>query len=312
MRYCAASKRIGRAFERKGPTMSDQPYNAEGTVHDGPRSRRQLLKLAGVAGAAGAAALVVRPGAAGAANNDPMLIGVANTGTLGTSLENTGAGSAFVVEGIPTNAAGWGLAAIGKNFTNSTGQTLGGDVKLLGTGRLQFFKNAASGQLQPPFTPGSLGAAVGTEIVVSDTGILWTGTSNPASAANPWRRINAVRVDKANGTGSPFVPARLIDTVLAANGTHVVTVAGVGGVPKNAIAIFGNLTALPPTATFTTNGSMTLYPTGFARPPVPNVNMSLGSRTVSNFFFCALGGGKITVFSTIKVHFRLDAYGYMQ
>jgi hypothetical protein len=45
---------------------------------------------------------------------------------------------------------------------------------------------------------------------------------------------------------------------------------------------------------------------------VPNLNVLAGSHIASAFFFCSLGSGKITVFSTVKTNFIIDIFAYVQ
>ena len=79
-------------------------------------SRRRLLRRVGLAGlAAGAVAAeqLARPAAARAANGDSLVIGQDNTGTLPTTLENTGSGG-----GLDVTASIAGAVAItGQNHT---------------------------------------------------------------------------------------------------------------------------------------------------------------------------------------------------
>jgi hypothetical protein len=308
-------ERFGRDRLRgKGLIISKQTYDTDGdgaeeTEQSQSRSRRQLLKLAGAAGAAGAVALVARPAQAGAADGGTMMIGSGNPNSSSTT---TSLAMTSSVGGPPFAAFAVGASG-GTNLIGIVASGTFADLKLFGTGRLQMVPGV-TGQTQPTFGPTL------EEIVMSDTGILWTGTNNTALAANPWRRINAVRVDAANGTGNAFVPSRLIDTrtttPLAAGGTRNVTIAGAGTgaaqIPANAIAIFGNLTAVSVGPKFLGAGFMTLYPTGVTRPTVSNVNMAAGGQVFPNFFCCGLGSGQLTVFSSIQTNFLIDVFAYMQ
>jgi hypothetical protein len=84
--------------------------------------------------------------------------------------------------------------------------------------------------------------------------ILWLSNTDGS-----WRRMNSV---------IPITPVRVIDTrasqgsiggvtgPLAANSNHAWTIRGTHGIPANAIAIMGNLTAITPQ----NDGFMTIYP----------------------------------------------------
>ena len=269
-------------------------------VAEGHRSRRQLLKLAGAAGVAGAAALVALPDAASATDGSAVLAGTSNSSTAMTTIAmtaTTSANGALYANASTSTANAWGVIAAGAGL---------GDVKLLGTGRLQFSAHPSTGQVAPSVTPAS------PELAMSDVGVLWAGETT----TNTWRRMNTVRVDKSDGSGSPFVPFRLynslLSTPLAAGGTRDITAAGVGGIPANAIAVFGNLTAVSVGSSFPSAGYLTMYPKGVARPHVSNVNMTAGGHIFPNSFVCGLAGGKLTVYSTEASHILIDVFAYMQ
>jgi hypothetical protein len=71
-----------------------------------PRSRRAVLAAA--LGGVGAviASRIATPSAVSAADNDPVLIGVANAGTLTTALASTAANAAFAVTGVGQGVTG--------------------------------------------------------------------------------------------------------------------------------------------------------------------------------------------------------------
>lgn len=290
-----------KARHERGSAISEQTTDCEEVPEELPRSRRNLLKLAGVAGAAGAAALVARPGVASAANGDTITVGNSFTGTAGTSIQTSDANdAAWIVQG--TGSPSWGLAAAGTS----------GDVKCIGTGVLHL-KAALTGNAQPTF-----GAPFQT-VCISSTGVLWTGNENDST--NTWKRINAVRVDAASGNGNPFQPFRLIDTrktssPIAGGGTLNVAVAGAGTgaskIPANAIAIFANLTAVSASGKFPGSGFLTVYPKGTTRPLVSNVNMASSGSVFPNFFFCGLGSSDLTVYASIKSHILIDVFAYVQ
>ena len=90
----------------------------------------------------------------------------------------------------------------------------------------------------------------------------------------PWARI----MDTTAGVGVPLAPA-------AANGTLTFTVAGKGGVPASgAGSVVLNVTAKTSKAA----GSLTVYPSGAAKPAGANLTFAKGA-TVSNLVTVALG-----------------------
>ena len=292
--------------------MSETEMESEPTTENS-RSRRQLL-IAGMAGAAGAAALVGgSSGVAGAADGGPVLISGTNTGTGETLLESTitsGPVFAATATATSTGAAAPGIQGIGVGA---------GDVKCGGTGRLSQIQ-ALTGNAAPSFAPNNVVGDMYHEIVRSDTGIIWASRGNSADTANRWKRVNAVRVDAADGSGAIFVPTRLIDTrsgagPIAAGGIYTFQVAGQVGVPADAIAVFGNLTAVAVgLAGYSSSGYLTLFPGGGSQPTVSNVNPAPnGTNAFPNAFFCALGStGELSIFASLQTHVLVDIVAYVQ
>jgi hypothetical protein len=284
--------------------MTDVVVDAGGDP-ERPRTRRQLLKLAGVAAVGGAGLVLKNTSPAFGADGGNLIIGASNTGTNQTSLSNNSSGGAAFAA-INNNSGGYGVVASGGFI----------DLKLNGTGIMtQFAAAGTTSGHAPTQNPSAQDLARGAGHV------LWASAS-----ANSWKRINAVRVDNASGDGTPFTPFRLIDTRAGAshvgplNGpfnsgtTQTVTVAGVGGVPADAIAIFGNLTAVFPTY----SGWLTIFPSSLATPPVvSNVNFGAGG-VFPNSVFVGLSDGSCKVYlgagggQSGNTNFILDIFGYVQ
>jgi hypothetical protein len=114
----------------------------------------------------------------------------------------------------------------------------------------------------------------------------------------PWARI----MDTTAGVGVPLAPA-------AANATLTFTAAGKGGVPASgAGAVVLNVTAKTSKAA----GSLTVYPSGAAKPAGANLTFAKGA-TVSNLVTVALGTAgqiKITNGSTGTTQITADVVGY--
>jgi hypothetical protein len=295
--------------------VTDQmPAPDEGTTTT-PRSRRQLLTLAGAGAAAGTAALVLGTASqAGAAQGGSLLIGESNTGTDLTSLTTSGLnGAAFTVSVIETgdNEAA-GIAGMGNDAS---------DVKCAGTGRLGQLAVLTDGP-SPSWSPNTTaGGTVYHELVRSDAGVLWASRGAEGDTANRWKRINAVRVDDAAGTGDVFVPVRVYDSrtgsgdpIPATEETQIV-VADTNGIPADAVAVFGNLTAVAPgSGGFASGGYLTLFPYGSIMPTVSNVNPApTGQHAFPNFFFCAVGGEQsLFVYNSVETHIVIDIFAYVQ
>jgi hypothetical protein len=242
---------------------------------DEPRSRRQLLKLASGA-AIGGGLVLAGAGPAGAADNDPLLIGNPSNTSDG---DFTGLNVGLATGSLAVGTSGMTDASALVGAANGTGS----DLKLAGTGRLGFSSTVSTGNAAPS------GTLVMDALGMSTTGVLWAGKSDDDS----WRRINAVRVDHPNGTGAAFAPFRLYDSrntsIRAVGGTTHVDVHASANIPDDAIAVFGNLTVTGPTF----SGWVNLWPRGVSEPATSSINFNTG-QTVANFFFVGLGTGSDT------------------
>ena len=102
----------------------------------------------------------------------------------------------------------------------------------------------------------------------------------------------------------PVNPSRIYDTrpgtgqpgqgqVITSGATRTVQVAGLAGVPGDAMMVALNVTVTEPTA----SGFLTVYPTGAPRPTASNLNFTPG-QTVPNLVNARLGsGGRIDLFN---------------
>lgn len=292
------------------PLLDEQGPTAD--VQDVPRSRRQLLTMAGAAVAGGTALALTGANPAGAANGDPVLLGSNNTATA-TTFISSNAGLSGV---LAVSATGDGT-----NGLQAAGQGDASDVKLNGTGRLAQV-GALTGTAQPTWgvedTLIGDGVDAAHELVRTTTGLIWASAGG-AGSSTTWKRINAVRFDNPNGNGTAFSPFRLLDTrsgsKRSTNINYVTDVAGHANIPDDAIAIFGNVTVVSPNWT----GFLTLFPTGTAVPTVANLNFSSG-EIAGNFFMVGLGTGGNAGDLSVRAgdvagktyHVIIDVFGYVQ
>jgi hypothetical protein len=120
------------------------------------------------------------------------------------------------------------------------------------------------------------------------------------------------------GTGGDgftgVTPDRLLDTrqtgqgpIFGANDTRQLKVTGRSGVPSNATAVVLNVTQIDAT----TNGYMTVWPTGLGRPGTSNLNGAPG-RTRPNLVVSKVGdGGQVNIFNYDgNAHVAVDIVGY--
>lgn len=337
--------------------LEQGPTSGKGDVH----SRRNLLKLAGagLVGAAGAAAFSVVPASAATGGN--FILGSTNQADTRTTLAVTapfvGGGTVVPNETVlrldaTNNSAQTGTTDIhgveGIGFANGAGvaggsttgpggafgSTSGPDIQLggvtinknkVGSGRLAQVQRTGVAAVGPNFT-----AAAGmSELIRGTDASMWlstNGTSLPASAN--WRRMNSLRVDKPDGSGIPFAPARVLDTRSATGPTGgAPLVAGVtasfgaftgtNGIPSDAIGIVGNLTV----ASYTGAGYIAIFPAGIPWPG--NASLNFGGEFASsgwgNFFVVGFGtganAGKVSLYLSnngITCHAILDVLAYLQ
>lgn len=113
--------------------------------------------------------------------------------------------------------------------------------------------------------------------------------AGPAAAATPgpFQPVPPTRVlDTRTGTGGPVAP-------FGPTERRTVVVAGLGGVPADAVAVVLNVTATDPDdASF-----LTVWPSGAPRPTASNLNVIPG-QTVANMVTVGLGtGGAVDVYN---------------
>ncbi len=278
-----------------------------------PRTRRQLLTLAGTAVAGGTALVLGAASPARAADGDPILLGNDHVSASQTSINGINLGSAALhVEAFATDLPGLSASGLGTSLTSQ-------DIKCTGTGRLAQTMNT-TGNAQPTHQISSDGNAV-HELVRSNTGILWASTGTGTGASTAWKRINAVRLDNPNGDGTAFAPFRLLDTRAGAakssNVTYDLDVSGSANLPDDVVGVFGNITAVLPSF----GGFLKLFPrtTGSA-PNTSAVNFS-PNTVVANSFFVGVGrdagwtGGQISYRggdAAGTYHVLIDITAYVQ
>ena len=115
----------------------------------------------------------------------------------------------------------------------------------------------------------------------------------------------------SGGMIRPISPQRIADTrasgPLGPLEARRFPVAGVGGVPANARAVVMNVTAGSPSS----DGYLTVWPAGTARPTASNVNFSLG-QDVPNLVMVRLEGGAVDIFNELgATQVMLDVVAYV-
>jgi len=269
-------------------------------------------------------------GNAGAGNQS---IGVAGVGGAG------GISAGVLGQSGPANSSA-GVVGVTSTGYGVYGQATSGiDVIAGGNGRLAQLPFTAGGSGAPSLTPG----AGQLEMLREDDGSVWVSRAQAGAPIGTlkaaWKRMNAVRVDAADGSGNAFVAARVLNTINSTGtGTHsgpllpgeVVDFGpftNANGIPTDAVGVIGNLTALAsnstgnPVASFAVAGWLALTPGGVSADPtnpVSNVNYAGPVNAVPNFFVIGFGTGanagklRIQNGGNTKVHVLLDVFGILQ
>jgi hypothetical protein len=144
------------------------------------------------------------------------------------------------------------------------------------------------------------------EMARDKDGALWLSTALVTNDPNfAWRRMNTI---------IPINPFRLYDSrpnARPANSTTTIQVGGANGFPSDTIGVFGNLTALNPSA----DGFLTMWPTGQPLASTNSLNYSRGVTAISNHVTVALGtGGAVNVYvsGNGSTNFLFDVQGYLR
>lgn len=118
------------------------------------------------------------------------------------------------------------------------------------------------------------------------------------------------------GQMSPLTPKRIVDTRTGLGGisgrfatgsTKTIDVTGVGGIPSKGVgAVKLNVTVTGGT----TNGYLTIYPSGVARPTVSNINFSVGQTIAAMAVVKTGADGNIKIYSAGTTHVIIDVIGW--
>lgn len=258
------------------------------------------------------------------------------TGTGVTGVGHSGVG----VQGLSVNGtAGQFISSTG--YDVMLGQAISGTIPdpfFHGSGRLAMVGRTDVGASGPNIpiqflTHSTLfaGGHFEHELVRGNDGSIWASRADLTGVTGSnqfrWKRVNAVRVDSADGLGTPFKPFRAFDTrsgaIKAVNTMTLVTIAGTGSgtssIPADAVAVIGNLTAVG----YTGPGFLSIMPGGIAQgegvgqydsdTDPSSVNFIKGQAAIANAFVCGLHNGQVQVFvAGHSSHFIIDITAYMQ
>ncbi len=222
---------------------------------------------------------------------------------IGSPVSGVGAGQTLEVQvaglaGVPSDAV-----AVALNMTVVNARAAGfATVYPCGQPRPEASNlNYSAGQTVPNLViakPGVGGRvcvfSYSTVDLLADVSGFFPVGSGFAPVSNPTRIL-----DTRNGIGSPV-------SGVGAGQTLEVQVAGLAGVPSDAVAVALNMTVVNARAA----GFATVYPCGQPRPEASNLNYSAG-QTVPNLVIAKPGvGGRVCVFSYSTVDLLADVSGF--
>jgi len=224
--------------------------------------------------------------------------------------------------GFNTNSVG--VAALGDHETNPVpaavitafGQVLGWKLGLYGRdpyGRAALTSGGGSSSRYPA------GQVVEFDVVSGHRDASFTLC--PGQYLYP--RLSEIRAEVAASMGRPgplraVTPSRILDTriglgvpagVVPAGSTRSLQVTGRGGLPATGVGtVVLNVTAVKPSS----NGYLTVYPSGRTRPTTSNLNYPAGRPAVGNLVHVAVGsGGKVSVYAGgADLHVVADVFGW--
>jgi hypothetical protein len=209
-------------------------------------------------------------------------------GFAGVDVADTKAVGAGVV-----GSSDYGIGVVGSGGT---------DIAAFGTG---YFAQAAITDANGILTAGPPPQPVyNFEQARDKDGALWLSTASQV-AGEEWRRMN---------TFITINPFRIYDSrpnARPANSTTNIQIAGINGIPSDAIGVFGNLTAINPSA----NGFLTMWPAGQPLAATNSLNYTKGVPALSNHVVSGLGtAGQVSVYvsGNGSTAFLFDVQGYIR
>jgi hypothetical protein len=307
--------------------MSAEERNGEEPTTKEPRrrSRKDMLKVAGVVAGAAVAGRLATAESASAGDGQDLTIGFANTEELGkvTSLSTSpgadGPADRGAFEAIAPNFT-YGLSGQGHD-SGVVGTGAGGVLGLGAVGGV-FSGSVVAINLDPqnapndPDEPGPVDAPTGEafkgDLAVNSAGILWfcvndghPGTWIKLSHGGSRYLASPQRAYDSRTSGAGKLRPGFGDT----NAPRVIPIAGVvPGVPQNAVGVFGNLTV-----TGGSQGSFASIWPGGAWPGTSSINFQ-ANTDLANAFSVGLGAnGMVSVarFAPTQVDVIVDVAGYV-
>jgi len=286
---------------------------------DERRTRRDVLRAAGVVAGAAVAGQLVGAETAGAADGDNFKVGQANAASSKTTLATSGTiasdGALSVTApnadyGVAGNAAQYGVYGTGPGGVLGVG-TVGG----------VFVGSTVAINLAPQDDPGApLAQSYKGDLAVDANGVLWlcvAAGATPGPTPATWIRVSH------GGIRLLPTPQRAYSSTDVGPGTRInqgetrtIPLAGVvPGVPGNALGIVLNLTVHQTLS----GGNLTAFPAGSTPPNTSSVNWFATGQQLANAATIGVGtGGALSFRADAAVppgspatHFIVDVTGYV-
>jgi len=291
----------------------DELMGEEQTEGRVPRkTRRDLLKTAGVVAGAAVAGKLASADSAAAADGSPILVGGPNQGTIfETSLTTSGNDAGANFRAFKVTAPNFPYAVSGEAQDYGVVGTGAGGVLGLGAVGGVFSGSVVAVNLDPQNNAGApTGESFKGDLAVDANGVLWLCTSD-GTPSTGWIRVS-------HG-GSRFLstPQRAYDTrdagkgrLVAGNGDtgtpRVIPISGLFGIPSNALGIFGTLSIVAPDALI----FATVWPSG-AFPGTANILANPGAFISAAFSSRLNTDGTIRIGASGATDAIIDVAGYI-
>jgi len=294
--------------------MSDELKGEEQTEGRVPRkTRRDLLKTAGVVAGAAVAGKLVSADAASANDGQPLVVAANNSASnIETGLTTSGIDAPAGFRAFKVIAPNFDYGVSGEAQDYGVVGTGAGGVLGLGAVGGVFSGSVVAVNLDPQNNPGApTGESFKGDLAVDSDGVLWLCTKD-GTPSTGWIRVS-------HG-GSRFLatPQRAYDTrdagkgrLVAGNGDlttpRVIPIAGLFGIPSNAVGIFGTLSIVNPAALIFAS----LWPSG-AFPGTANILANPGAF-ISTSYSTAISStdGGVRIGASGATDAIIDVAGYV-
>ena len=274
----------------------DKPMDEQDSPVTGQRTRKDLLKVAGVVAGAAVAGKLVSADSASAADGQPLVVAANNSASnITTGLTTAGLDAAAGLQAFKVVAPNFDNGITGEAKDYGVIGTGAGGVLGLGAVGGVFSGSVVAINLDPQNAAGApTGESFKGDLAVDSTGVLWLCVADGTPGTwikvshggarllpSPFRAYSSTEV----GTGVRMNKAE----------TRNVPIAGVvPGVPSNAVGVIMNLTLHQTISA----GFVTAFPTGTSVPGTSSINWFQSNQQVANGATIGLGtGGAVSFFA---------------